>query len=111
MDFKDNLHFLMESKGIAIKELSEKTGISENTLKSYLKSKPVEPKVTNAFIIAKTLHVSVEFLITGKNDKEKDEFYNLQNFVSSFNSLSSDDKMSVLALMKEMNRHYQTSSF
>ena len=34
MNFRENLRFLMESRGIQTKELSSMTGISENTIKS-----------------------------------------------------------------------------
>ena len=54
-----------------IKELSQKTGISENTLKSYLKSNPVEPKATNSVKIARALGVSVEYLVTGETEKHR----------------------------------------
>ena len=69
MNFSENVHFEMECKGMIIKELSQKTGISENTLKSYLKSNPVEPKATNSVKIARALGVSVEYLVTGGTEK------------------------------------------
>ena len=74
MSFRENLRYIMDSKGIQTKELSQKTGISENTIKSYLKSDSAEPKVSKAIIIAKALNVSVEFLVTGidsSKDKQK----------------------------------------
>lgn len=63
MNFKQNLKYLLECNGLLLKELSAKTGISENTIKSYLKEDSSEPKVSNAFLIAKSLNVSVESLL------------------------------------------------
>ena len=63
MNFSENLHFIMESRDIQVKELSARTGISINTLKSYLKTDAVEPKVSNAVLVAKALHVNVETLV------------------------------------------------
>ena len=65
MNFSENLHFLLESRGILIKELSAQTGISENTLKTYLRTNCVEPTLSKALLIANALNVSLEFLAYG----------------------------------------------
>lgn len=53
----------MDFKNIQTKELSKLSGISENTIKSYLKEASSEPKISNAISIAKALGVSVEYLV------------------------------------------------
>lgn len=63
MGFKENLRFLMDSKDIQIKELSQKSGISENTLKSYLKTVSAEPTISKAAKIAQVLDASLEALL------------------------------------------------
>ena len=88
MNFRENLHFLMESKDIQIKELSVKTGISENTIKTYLRSASAEPKLSKAVLIAKALDVSVEFLANGselsaENPVSK-EIFAIQESLKSF---------------------------
>ena len=65
MNFNENLHFILESRGILVKELSQKTGISENTLKTYLRTNCVEPTLSKALLIANALNVSLEFLAHG----------------------------------------------
>lgn len=62
MNFRENLKYLMDFKNIQTKELSKLSGISENTIKSYLKEASSEPKISNAISIAKALGVSVEYL-------------------------------------------------
>ena len=79
----------MESRDIQIKELSEKTGISENTIKSYLKSDSAEPKVSKAVKIADALDVSVETL-TGY---EKPDM-----------KLSSPELLELIKLSKQLSR-------
>ena len=63
MGFKENLRFFMDSKDIQIKELSQKSGISENTLKSYLKTASAEPTISKAAKIAQVLDASLEALL------------------------------------------------
>ena len=54
---------MMDSKDIQIKELSQKSGISENTLKSYLKTASAEPTISKAAKIAQALDASLEALL------------------------------------------------
>ena len=102
MKFHENLRFLMDAKGIQIKELAAKTGISENTIKTYLRSASAEPKLSKAIALAKALETTVENLCDENSKYSYDNIY----FDSFFSGLSENDKKSVLALMKEMSRHY-----
>lgn len=88
-----------------IKELSQKTGISENTLKSYLKTNPVEPKAINSVKIARALGVSVEYLVTGGTEKTPQISAETRFVAETFDTLSENDKKSVIALLKEMKSH------
>lgn len=105
MNFSENVHFELESKGMLIKELSATTGISENTLKSYLKSDSAEPKATNAVAIANALGVSVEYLVTGKNAKGENFSAKTRLAAQIFESLPQNDQDSVMTLLKEMKKH------
>ncbi len=105
MFFRDNLHYELDRKEMLIKELSAKTNISESTLKSYLKTNSVEPKATNAVIIAKALGVTVEYLVTGKTEHGTSFSPDARFIAETFDSLSENDKKSVLALVKEMKSH------
>ncbi|MBQ6780508.1 MAG: helix-turn-helix transcriptional regulator [Treponema sp.] len=102
MKFHENLRFLMDAKGIQIKELASKAGISENTVKTYLRSASAEPKLSKAIAIAKALDTTVEDLC----DENSKYSYDNLHFTSVFSALSENDKKSVLVLMKEMTRHY-----
>lgn len=83
-----------------MKELSARTGISVNTLKSYLKADAVEPKVSNAVLIAKALHVSVESLVSAPDSAEESqpaELREIQHLIQGFNA---KDLRLILALTK-----------
>ena len=87
MNFSENLRFIMESRDIQVKELSARTGISVNTLKSYLKADAVEPKVSNAVLIARALHVSVESLASDPESPEGSqpaELREIQHLIQGF---------------------------
>ena len=71
MSFKDNLKDELTYQGILVKELSAKTGIAKRTIDNYLRSNESQPTAENAVKIAKALNVTVEYLVTGKNDNTK----------------------------------------
>ena len=105
MDFRENLRFLMESKGIQTKELSLKTGISENTIKTYLRSASAEPKLSKAVLLAQALGVSVEFLALG-TDKVSDaslskDVFSIQNDVKTLSTKELKIVSAVIKAMKE----------
>lgn len=68
---------MMDSKDIQIKELSQKSGISENTIKSYLKTASAEPTISKAAKIAQVLDASLEALLGVQQEESQKSF--LQN--------------------------------
>lgn len=68
MGFRENLRSELEYQDLKVKELAEKTGINRKTIDNYLTKSSNDPSATNAVKIAKTLGVSVEYLVTGSND-------------------------------------------
>ena len=56
-------------QGLTQKELSEKTGISVNTIRGWF-SKDFTPDIFSAIKIAKALNVSTDYLISGKRQKD-----------------------------------------
>jgi len=107
MAFKENLKYIMESKGLILKELSQKTKISENTLKSYLKSESSEPKVSKAFLIANALGVSIEYLITGKDSVHKDQISpQVLELEKEMIKLTTTDLVAVSSIIRSLSEKY-----
>ncbi|MBP5157592.1 MAG: helix-turn-helix transcriptional regulator [Treponema sp.] len=100
MNFSENLRFVMESRDIQVKELSAQTGISINTLKSYLKTDAVEPKVSNAVLIAKALHVNVESLALSPPGSEENMSAELREIHLLIKDFSPTDLRLLLALAR-----------
>ena len=68
-DFLENLKSELKYQDLTQKELAQKSGISINTIRGWF-SKNLAPDVFNAFKVAKALNVSVEYLVTGKDENE-----------------------------------------
>ncbi|MBN2545202.1 MAG: helix-turn-helix transcriptional regulator [Spirochaetes bacterium] len=60
----DNIRVLRKEKGLSIRELSEKVGISHNTMAAYERN-VVIPTVPNAMKICEFFKVPVEYLVYG----------------------------------------------
>jgi len=71
MGFNENLKGELEYRGMPVKELAHKTGIPKQTLDKYLLSNASMPLADKAVVIAQALDVSVEYLVTGKERKDK----------------------------------------
>ena len=71
MSFRERLRDEINYKGLMIKEVSAKVGVSNSTFLSYVDSRAVLPNVETAVKIAQVLGVSVEYLVTGKDPNIK----------------------------------------
>ncbi|MDR3283643.1 MAG: helix-turn-helix domain-containing protein [Treponema sp.] len=69
MGFKENLKSELLYKGVLVKELAARSGISNHTINNYLSTSNCIPTAENAVKIARVLDVSVEYLITGEAAK------------------------------------------
>ena len=94
--FKDRLRDEIEYKGLLIKEISAKCGISNSTFLSYVDARGVLPNVETAVKIAQALNVSVEYLVTGENPQEKEN----SAINSIVNDLKSLPKEQILTVQK-----------
>ncbi len=71
-NFRKNLRSELDYNLFTVKELSEKTGISKSTLECYLGQRETLPSVESAVKIAQALNVTVEYLVTGKQQNTTD---------------------------------------
>lgn len=106
MGFKENLREEMDFQDIKPKELSEKTGISVNTLRNYINNHDALPNIDSAVKIAKVLNTTVEELVEGRKNKAEFQKSDMTGkFLSIFTKLSENDQKSVIALLEEMKKH------
>lgn len=88
---------MLDFRGMQVKELSAKTGISKNTLDNYLSGQKSLPNIENGVKIARILGVTVEYLVTRASaisDSELPEISQTQNI--SYQKLSQNPDISDL---------------
>ena len=105
MSFANNLRREMEYQDIQVKELSQRTGISKNTLDKYLSGSQSLPSVEKAAKIAKALNVSVEYLLSAEeNITKRDPEISQEdlNILTSYRKLSREKKELIKSLIEVM---------
>ena len=106
MDFSKHLKSEIDYSGLSYKELSQKSGVAERALYTYVATKnPSMPPADVAYKIARALGVSVEYLVTGGTEKSSHISAETRFVTETFDALSENDKKSVIALLKEMKSH------
>ena len=106
MGFRENLKDELKYQDIKVKELAAKTGISKRAIDHYLAEKHTEPTAETAVKIAKELGVSVEYLVTGKNDSIPDTINpDVIELIKDINYLPDED----ISFVKEMVRRLRLS--
>lgn len=90
LQFWQNVKDELDYNLITQKELSEKIGISYNTLQSWI-TKDRLPDAEQALKIAKELNTSIEYLITGKAENQNGINPNLQDMIPKLNHLSNEN--------------------
>jgi transcriptional regulator with XRE-family HTH domain len=71
MPFAENLRSELDYQGLIVKQLSAKTGVNLHTLNHYLAGKKSMPPADVAVKIAAALGVTVEYLVTGSEQRNK----------------------------------------
>lgn len=109
MSFKDNLRDEMEFQDMKQKELSEKTGISVNTIRNYINGHNALPSAEVAVKIAGALGVSVEYLVSGKKSgaqKIPSKVIHIENSLLHF---SESDLDAVFRIVESIAEKYKGS--
>ena len=100
--FKENLRNELDFQGLTVKELAARTGIIKGTLDNYLGVRSSIPPADIAVRIAKALNVSVEYLVTGTDEKivpkNSDRFTAYLSMLADYEKLTTGSKKS-LAIM------------
>ena len=102
MGFKENLKSELAYQNMLVKELAALSGISKHTLDNYLCVRGYMPSADAAVKIARTLGVSVEYLVTGEeNSQDKSSLGpEIRSLVQNFKLLSEDDRKMITGIMQ-----------
>ena len=107
MGFKENLKAELAYKDILVKELAVLSGVSRRTIDNYLREANSMPSVDAAVRIAAALGVTVEYLITGNEEKERKPTSPLPDsrvVLKNLEALNKRDRKIVLNLIKSLKQ-------
>ena len=106
MGFKENLKEQLNFSGMYVKELAALSGIKKQTIDSYLNTHSCKPSADAAVSIAQVLGVSVEYLVTGKEIKEKTPKYpkDAQTAAKIITEMNEKNRKMALSILKTMKK-------
>jgi len=105
MGFRENLKAELAYKDILVKELAVLSGVSRRTIDNYLREDSSMPSVDAAIRIAEALGVTVEYLVTGREQQERNNSPLVPDsriILKSLESLNTRDRKIVLSLIKSL---------
>ena len=109
--FRRNLRAELTFHGLTVKELSAKTGIAKGTLDCYLGMRASMPPADAAVKIAKALGVSVEYLVTSKDENPYHLYNNtFKEIFQLLPCLEERDREIVLYLVKALKKTARVQS-
>lgn len=94
MNFWKNVDYVREYRNMTRKELAYKADFSLTSLSTGIKRNSI-PSADVAFRIAKTLNVSIEYLLTGKDSTKSD--------ITTVNSLTQIDYLKNIKLLEKID--------
>jgi transcriptional regulator with XRE-family HTH domain len=102
MGFRENLKSELAYQDMLVKELAVTTGISRHTLDNYLNVRERMPTADVAVKIARALGVSVEYLVTGEENRPDKSSLGpeIRSLVQNFKLLNEDDRKMITSIMQ-----------
>jgi transcriptional regulator with XRE-family HTH domain len=110
MGFKENLKAELAYKDIRIKELAILSGLSRRTIDNYMREDASMPSIDAAIRIAGALGVTVEYLVTGReeNGSSPPPLPDSRVVLRILESLNRRDLTIVLNLIKSLKEMEET---
>jgi transcriptional regulator with XRE-family HTH domain len=109
MGFKENLKAELGYSGMLVKELSALSGIKKHTIDNYLNTHNSMPSAESAVAIARALGVSVEYLVTGRDDRPDKTIASfsrvIREVIQDMEPLDDNDHQIILALVKTLKSY------
>jgi transcriptional regulator with XRE-family HTH domain len=111
MGFKENLKAELTYSGMLVKELAAQSGVKKHTLDNYLNTHNSIPLADAAVSIARTLGVSVEYLVTGQETSRDTPRLSAEarSVAQVVEQLDEGNRRLALALVKALKKHEDES--
>jgi len=114
MGFRENLKAELTYSGLLVKELAARTGLKKHTIDNYLSVRGRMPAADVAVRIARTLGVSVEYLVNGYEATENKPSMNfspeIRYMARIAEKLNPDYRKIALSFIETLKKHEDSAS-
>ena len=106
MSFRSRLREEIAFSGLSNKEVAAKAEITKRALDSYVSSQSCMPSADVAVRLAKALHTSVEYLVTGETDSAQPTTNkeNERHLLHIYSSLPTSQRTLLLSVANDIQR-------
>ena len=106
MNFRSRLREEIAFSGLSNKEVAAKAGITKRALDSYVSSQSCMPSADVAVRLARALHTSVEYLVTGEADSVQpaQTRENERQLLRIYSSLPTSQRNLLLSVANDIQR-------
>ena len=102
MDFRERLREEIEYSGLLDKEVAARADITKRAIDSYVGARGCMPSADVAVRLARVLGCSVEYLVTGRDTRQRHLDTKTRRVVQLFSKLEPADQDSLLQLLERM---------
>lgn len=104
VEFSDRLRSLMRKRHIKVDDLASLTGLSGDTLQNIWKStRKMFPYADDLYKVAKALNVSLDFLITGKEERSNVSDPDVRQIISDLELLKRLDSYQAESIAEQIH--------
>jgi transcriptional regulator with XRE-family HTH domain len=112
MSFRERLKEEIAYQGLQLKEVAARANISKRTLDTYVDKRERMPAADVAVKLAKALHVTTEYLVTGDDGKNATGravslYYKYEKLITLLEKLTGKDIAYVEAMIEGIVEKYQ----
>ena len=102
MSFRERLREEIEYSGLLDKEVAARADITKRAIDSYVGARGCMPSADVAVRLARVLGCSVEYLVTGRDTRQRHLDTKTRRLVQLFSRLSPEDQDTVLNLIERL---------
>lgn len=105
MTINERLFKVMNDKGISIRELSRRTGITASTISDW-NTKHTNPTAEKIPVVCDALGITTSYLLRGKEESKADYVFTDEeiNLIEAFRNTDDGAKKRLLAYFKHMSK-------
>jgi transcriptional regulator with XRE-family HTH domain len=96
---RNNLKDAISKSNLYVKEIAALSKVNKRTIDKWLVAKKIKPNAEDLYKVCSTLHITVEWLLTGKDDKKSHLNPDEQNLLNKYRKIDDQGRYEINVLL------------